>query len=213
MINRHDWCISISPSAEANWSKHVSAVRRFSVHPKASWTVAGSRSFGFGILSSYVEYSLKDRARKKRGHGLRIRVSSQSHTPKNWQQFLLNVSNKTELFSFLSGKVSRLRVNGKQILATQGNSVLSAGFDEMNSKLCRFPCNHEEADTMLILHAAHASAHGHRALTVRTLDTDVVVLAITFWVEIACETLWIAFGVVKHFRYIPVHEVANALGP
>ena len=92
-------------------------------------------------------------------------------------------------------------------------SVLSAGFDEMNSKLCRFPCNHEEADTMLILHAAHASAHGHRALTVRTLDTDVVVLAITFWVEIACETLWIAFGVVKHFRYIPVHEVANALGP
>ena len=66
---------------------------------------------------------------------------------------------------------------------------------------------------MLILHAAHASAHGHRALTLRTVDTDVLVLAVSFWAEIACETLWIAFGVGKHFRYIPVHEVATALGP
>ena len=107
-----------------------------------------------------------------------------------------------------------MRVNGKQILATQRNSVLSVGFDEINSKLCLFLCSHEEADTRLILHAAHASAHGHRALwTVRTVDTDVVVLAITFWVEIARESLRIAFGVGKHFRCIAVHEVANALGP
>ena len=52
------------------------------------------------VWDSYLECSLKDRARKKRGHGLRIRISSQSHIPKNWQQFLLYASNKTEFFNF-----------------------------------------------------------------------------------------------------------------
>ena len=39
------------------------------------------------------------------------------------------------------------------------------------------PCNHEEADSRMLLHASHAAQHGHHAILIRTVDIDVVVLA------------------------------------
>ena len=42
------------------------------------------------------------------------------------------------------------------------------------------PCNHEEADTSIKLHAAAAMKCGHHKILIRTVDTDVVVLAV--WV-------------------------------
>ena len=39
------------------------------------------------------------------------------------------------------------------------------------------PCSHEEADTRLFLHVADAVKKGYRKLRVRTVDTDVVVVA------------------------------------
>ena len=44
------------------------------------------------------------------------------------------------------------------------------------SDIC--PSNHEEADTRMILHAANASENGMRKVILRTVDTDVVVIAL-----------------------------------
>jgi len=46
-----------------------------------------------------------------------------------------------------------------------------------------------------------------------TVDTDVVFLVVSTMLQISCKEVWIAFGVDKHFRYLPAHEMANALGP
>ena len=40
------------------------------------------------------------------------------------------------------------------------------------------PCSHEEEDTRILLHVAHCARQGLRKLVIRTVDTDVVVLAI-----------------------------------
>ena len=45
--------------------------------------------------------------------------------------------------------------------------------DEIN------PCNHEEADTQMLLHVVHATAHGHQKVSIQTVDTDVIVLAVS----------------------------------
>ena len=37
--------------------------------------------------------------------------------------------------------------------------------------------------------------------------------AIVNFMEVKVSDLWIAFGVGKHFKYIPVHELAGQLGP
>ena len=53
----------------------------------------------------------------------------------------------------------------------------------------------------------------YNKVSIRTVDTDVVVLAITSAQRLGITELWIAFGAGKHFRFLPIHKLANALGP
>ena len=46
----------------------------------------------------------------------------------------------------------------------------------------------------------------------RSVDTDVVVIAVSTFQDLGLSELWIAFGVGKHFRYIAAHEIASTLG-
>lgn len=48
---------------------------------------------------------------------------------------------------------------------------------------------------------------------VRTVDSDVVILAINVFQKVSLEEMWIAFGAGSNFSYIAIHKVAAALGP
>jgi hypothetical protein len=74
------------------------------------------------------------------------------------------------------------------------------------------PCQHEEADTRLLLHAKDATIQGHNKVIVRTVDTDVVVLVLGMIQQLDLDELWVAFGAGKHLRYISVHAISEALG-
>jgi hypothetical protein len=165
------------------------------------------------VWDTYKNDSLKGTARAKRGKGIRRRVVGNAPMPGNWQNFLRDGRNKTELFSFLS-KVLLLafREEDKEVVLTDGNGVLSTHLLEDLNTLA--PCSHEEADTRMLLHVSHASQHGHHQILIRTVDTDVVVLAVfvTSQLPSGCE-LWLAFGTGKNFRYLAAHEMAACLGP
>ena len=65
----------------------------------------------------------------------------------------------------------------------------------------------------MMLHAAHAAHAGHSKITIRTVNTDVVVRA----VALACileedDEVWVSFGTGKAFRFLAAHEMAWALG-
>ena len=65
----------------------------------------------------------------------------------------------------------------------------------------------------MMLHIAKAADHGHKKILVRTVDTDVVVLAVSIFQNIDIDELWIHFGVGTNAKFIAVHEIANSLGP
>ena len=66
----------------------------------------------------------------------------------------------------------------------------------------------------MLLHASHASQHGHQKILIRTVDTDVVVLAVYIAQRLPTDNqLWLAFGTGKKFRYLAAHEMTAALGP
>ena len=46
-----------------------------------------------------------------------------------------------------------------------------------------------------------------------TVDSDIVVIAIGHFANLGLAELWIGFGSGKNFKMIPVHAVANQLGP
>ena len=65
---------------------------------------------------------------------------------------------------------------GKGAYTTQRRDVLSSLVVADLKNLV--PCSHEEADTCLLIHVAHAAEKGFRKVCVCTIDTDIVVLAI-----------------------------------
>lgn len=69
------------------------------------------------------------------------------------------------------------------------------------------PCKQEEADTRMMLHLRHATQQGHAKVYLRTVDSDVVVLAVNFFQELGLEQLCIGFGSGKTYKDIPIHHI------
>ena len=64
----------------------------------------------------------------------------------------------------------------------------------------------------MIVHLHDQIEQGHSKLAIRTVDTDVVVLAVTAIATFSDCELWIIFGVGKHLKYLPAHLYAEILG-
>ena len=73
------------------------------------------------------------------------------------------------------------------------------------------PCTHEEADTRLLLHGADAARRGYTKVMVRTVHTDFVVIAVTKFQYLSLSELWIEFGVGKHLKYLPPHDISRSI--
>lgn len=163
------------------------------------------------VWDQYKSDSLKATTRFKRGSGSRRKVLPSADLPRNWADFLHNASNKTELFQFLNNSVfsSIGIVDGKQIVLTEGSHALCHDSVVPSLDLC----SHEEADTRMLLHVANIAQSGHTRIMIRTVDTDVVVLATACFQHIRCAELWIAFGTGQHLRYLAIHDLAASMGP
>ena len=162
------------------------------------------------VWDEYHKESLKAETRGKRGKGVRRRVEPSTAIPGNWKEFLRIDENKVELFSFLASSVVASIDSSKQIISTHRNEVLCNQSRDV-SRLA--PCTHEEADTRIILHLEDAVKEGNTKVSIRTVDTDVVVLAVTSAQRLDNTEVWIAFGTGKSFRFLAAHEIARALGP
>ena len=159
-----------------------------------------------------VDNTLKSTARAKHGKGTHRHVVSGTLISGNWQDFLRIDSNKTDLFQFFFHTlIDSFNLKEKQLVITDGESVLSKPLlDDLHSIS---PWMHEEVHTRMLLYVHHAAHHGHDKLLIRTVDTDVVVLAVSMVQSLGAQVeLWLAFGIGKQFQYLAAHKVANGLG-
>ena len=76
------------------------------------------------------------------------------------------------------------------------------------------PYNHEEADTRVFLHTTNMAENGHQRVAIRTIDTNVLVLAISTLDKLQSfiEELWLEFGAGKNRKFFPVHDIYEELG-
>ncbi len=167
------------------------------------------------VWDSYRGDSLKATARGNCGKGVRRRVIESAPIPGNWQNFLRVDLNKKELFSFLSKSLMQSFVEPptKELVVTDGEQVLSV--PSQNNLHLLSPCTHEEADSRMMLHVAHAAQQGHQGILIHTVDTDVVVLAVMISHPTlpASSEVWLAFGTGKSFQYLVSHRMSSLLGP
>jgi hypothetical protein len=162
------------------------------------------------VWDTYRPDSVKEATREKRGKGARKKVSDKTKLPKNWNSFLLDAANKQELFALLSEKVRYLSCpEDKVVVITAGEDVISSG-PPMPS------CNHEEADTRIIVHVIEALQRGAKNISIRTVDTDVVVILVGHFFELhdvyGHFEIWVAFGMGKNFRCYNINDICHNRG-
>ena len=165
------------------------------------------------VWDVYVPDSLKESTREKRGKDVRRKVSGQTKLPGNWIDFLHDPSNKKEFFTFLMSKVYESTFPPtKAVYATLGETVVSVG----NNNPAMSSCNHEEADTRLVVHILHALEQGVKRIEVRTVDTDVIVILVGAFVALTraqrLADIWIAFGMGKDYRFYSINAIFTTLG-
>ena len=168
------------------------------------------------VWDDYLENSLKATTRGKRGSGVRQRVAADIKLPRNWKEFLRVDQNKQELFRYLAESVTSID-DDKHVISTHGKQVLSIMPISRDNMGRLAPCNHEEADTRMLLHAADAVQCGFTKILLRTVV--VLILAVAF-VEKLKELqgdqtieLWVGFGTGAHLRYIATHDISSKLKP
>ena len=73
------------------------------------------------------------------------------------------------------------------------------------------PYNHEEADTRVFLHVMDMAQNGSIKIAIRTVDTDVLILDISFFHELKVDVdeLWVEFGAGKNRCFFRVHEMTG----
>ncbi len=124
-------------------------------------------------------------------------------------EFLRVDANKDGLFHLLAKAVRDFQPpEGKLFISTCDEQVVSSPHMDLNE----LHSTHEEADTRLLFHAAHAVKHGLTKIMIQASGTDVIVLDIAASaVHPRCE-IWVAFGHGSKLRYIPCHDIANKIG-
>ena len=117
------------------------------------------------------------------------------------------------MFKFISTQLLPLEAETDTILLYAFDDVSCSNKPTVNMDLLS-PSNHEEADTRVFLHSKHISTNESKKITIKTVDTDVLILSIYIFHKLKyhLEELWIDFGIGKNRRFFPVHEIYQHLG-
>ena len=86
----------------------------------------------------------------------------------------------------------------KDVYTTCGQNVLRSRVRQDISSLA--PCTHEEANTRMLLNAVGSANKGYHGFILRTVDTDVLVLAVSTVVSLEDTGISVAFGTGKNLR-------------
>ena len=101
---------------------------------------------------------------------------------------------------------------GIVVISTLDENVLGSpmpGADESEYPL--MPCNHEEFDTRVVLHAANAVSHGYKHILIIANDNDIIVLGISVFGGIGADKVWVKFGIGNKLRNISIHDICSTM--
>ena len=100
------------------------------------------------------------------------------------------------------------RYIGKTISVTSKEEVKKT--DDTNVDTLK-PVIIKEIDSRFPLHLYHAVQNGHNNLLAKTVDTDIIIVAIARFKEIGCETLYIEYVKANKLKIYAIHDIVKEL--
>ena len=175
------------------------------------------------ICDSYPDVSIKNLERNKRasGGGTIIKIlGPKQRLPKQFKTFLAVGKNKEALLEFVFTHLIQMEnlkeilqgitlyiTHGKHCHKFFGISSHDIGVEEVHELYC----DHEEADTRLLLHAYQASGI-HESVAIKSPDTDVLILMVGHKHTITAD-LYFDTGTGNNRRLIRIQSICESLGP
>lgn len=163
------------------------------------------------VFDVYVENSIKDIERQRRTSGeLILQKIIPTAEIKQWNSLLSHNENKNKLVIFIVDwwRKHPDLMKGRNVIITCKEKAFKFGKDD----ICEVPelfSDHEEADTRILLHAAHAS-FGFKKIVLFTPDTDILIMALAFSTEINADLIF-KTGTKHLRRMIDVTSVASMI--
>ena len=170
------------------------------------------------VFDVYKENSIKDFERKARGEsqGTNIQYTCLAGGYKimQWRDFLKSNENKNNLVKFMAKEWmldrNRNLLRGKVLYVTCMEKCFKITTNDVE-EIHELNCCHEEVDTRLLLHAAHASRQHYESLVVHSDDTDVRVLLIGMATQLHVNVFQQVRSSTRS-TYIDITKVVQVLG-
>lgn len=168
------------------------------------------------VFDVYLESSIKNAERIKRGSGTGVRFRSivAGQRVQQWRNFLSEAENKMNLIQFITEewkRGSREVLGNKVLYVTCREQCWKMTSDDYN-EVPELTSSQEEADTRLILHAKHAAENGCTSIVIVSEDTDVFVLCLCFAKAINCSHLYQKRSIRTRTQLVDIVKARDYLG-
>ena len=171
------------------------------------------------VCDRYPRQSIKNIERDRRAiDGVQIIniYSEHQKVPRQWKKFLSTGENKEQLMEFLFyawKKADPIMLNGIEVFLAH-QKVCYRFFPSNDALDCteidELCCDHEEADTRMLVHANHASQF-YRNIIIKSPDTDVFAIALNVCSESSAD-MFFETGVGTTQRIISLSKIRDSLG-
>ncbi|XP_028391978.1 uncharacterized protein LOC114516648 isoform X2 [Dendronephthya gigantea] len=173
------------------------------------------------VVDRYPDVSIKNLERNKRASGGLAVINiygAEQKLPTQWSKFLKHGRNKEDLVRFLFEQWSTyasFMFSGIVVYVCHDDKChrLKPGIEGAPltiREIATLSCDHEEADTRMLLHANHAS-QSYGNILIKSPDTDVFIIMLYFCHILQCE-LFFETGVNEKTRIINVRCVQQQIG-
>ena len=117
------------------------------------------------------------------------------------------------LFHFLAEHIAQVTLPGSKILVTAYDTQVCCTKNDQDTSQLE-PCQHEEADSRLMICVADCVRREHGSVAIKTVDRYVVALSVAVAAELdITQLIWVAFGLRKallgSLQYLPCADICS----
>jgi hypothetical protein len=174
------------------------------------------------VTDTYKEDSIKSTERTRRGASDTFLIKgSKTKLPRDWKGFMCNSENKTQLIELLLTEGSKDKyaptLQRRRIFFVSGEKCICLSSEDgvkTNAvQVHELYSSQEEADTRIMLHLKHAAEeYSNKTIIVRSPDTDVLVLLLTYVQQLDAIQVMFDTGVGNKRRLIRVNDIIQNCG-
>ena len=167
----------------------------------------------------YKADSVKSMERVRRGTSTKLLIGGpKTKKPADWKQFLKNNDNKKRFIEILlevwSSNWFAPKLNGRDVtLICEGKAykLTSTNSDGEVTKtvLAEIESDQEETDTRVVLYCFHAKSNGYKNVVVRTPDSDLFFILLSYIHDLDGITVYFETGKKNKKRLINLTELGN----